>query len=177
MIRPALVQPFRIPYRGPLTDGVEPARAQWMAARQTAQPHPDSFPTSVALDRLAHVVRTRRVEAAGGGQQRRDTNLVYAQNPDQDPSQRRKRRSTSARSSGKGAFSAFLRGLMTMDHCGFNRSRCKRTASRTLRLIRLRTTALPRARGTVNPIRGPSAASDRSRNAAKSGPECRAPWS
>jgi hypothetical protein len=42
--------------------------------------------------------------------------------------------------------------LKTMDHWGFNRSSCRRTASRRRRLIRLRTTAVPRARGVVNPI-------------------------
>ena len=57
-----------------------------------------------------------------------------------------------------------------MVHCGLNRSRCKRTASRIRRLMRLRTTALPSARGTVNPIRGPSLPGSRTQKAAKRGP-------
>jgi hypothetical protein len=67
--------------------------------------------------------------------------------------------------------------LMTMDHWGFSRSRCRRTASRTRRLIRLRTTALPRARGVVNPICGPSGSVSRTQNAANRDPEKRVPLS
>ena len=58
---------------------------------------------------------------------------------------------SSARSiSAKGALSAARRGLMTMSHCGPNSARCSRNASRRRRLIRLRTTAPPIARGTVS---------------------------
>jgi hypothetical protein len=67
--------------------------------------------------------------------------------------------------------------LMTMDHWGFNRSSCRRTASRTRRLIRLRTTAFPRARGVVNPICGPSGSVSRTQKAAKRDPEKRVPLS
>jgi hypothetical protein len=48
------------------------------------------------------------------------------------------------------------RGLNTIDHSGFNCDSSSRTASRMRRLIRLRTTALPRARGVVKPTRGPA---------------------
>jgi hypothetical protein len=42
-------------------------------------------------------------------------------------------------------------------------------------LMRLRTTAGPRARGTVNPIRGPVPSGSRQQNAAKQGHENRLP--
>jgi hypothetical protein len=61
--------------------------------------------------------------------------------------------------------------LMTIDHCGFSRPRSRRTASRTRRLMRFRATALPSARGVVNPIRGPSSPVSRTQKAAKRGPE------
>jgi hypothetical protein len=38
-------------------------------------------------------------------------------------------------------------------------------------LMRFRATALPKARGVVNPIRGPSGSSSRTQKAAKRGPE------
>ena len=91
--------------------------------------------------------------------------------------QRRKRRSTSSCNSGNGACKALGRGLMTMDHCGLSRARERRTASRSRRLIRLRATALPRARETVKPIRGPLPSGSRTQKAAKNGHENRLPFS
>jgi hypothetical protein len=158
-------------------DGVEPARLKRMAARQAAQPHPKSPRRSVALDRLAHVVRARGIKAASGRQQGGHTQFVYAQTAAYDPLQRRKSFSTSRNSSGIGASSAFRRGLMTMDHCGFNRSSRCRTASRKRRRIRLRVTALPIARGRVKPMRGPSDSASRTRNAANRGQAYFAPVS
>jgi hypothetical protein len=72
--------------------------------------------------------------------------------------------------------------LMTMDHCGFSRSRVKRTASRNRRLMRLRTTAEPSARGTVRPMRGPEhtprlSSPSRTQKAVNRGPENREPRS
>ena len=78
---------------------------------------------------------------------------------------------------GTGASIALRRGLKTIDHSGLNCSRCRRTASRTRRLIRLRTTALPSARGVVKPILGPPACGSRTQNAAKKGLEKREPLS
>ena len=75
------------------------------------------------------------------------------------------------------ASSALRRGLMTMDHWGFNRSRDRRTASRTRRLMRLRTTAFPSARGVVKPICGPSGSVSRTQKAANRDPEIRVPLS
>ena len=150
-------------------DGIDPAGLKRMAARQPAQPHPKSPRRAVPLHGFAHVLRAGRIEAAGGRQQGGHTQLVYAQTAAYDPLQRRKNFSTSRRSSGIGASNALRRGLMTMDHCGFNRSRWNRTASRTRRRMRLRTTALPSARGTVKPIWGPSGCGSRTENAAKKG--------
>ena len=110
-------------YEDVLADGIVAARMKGMAARQAAEPHPDALGSAVALDGLAHVIRTGRIETAGGGQQGRDTKLIYAQGAGYDPLQRRKRRSTSRRRSSVGASKALRRGLMTMDHCGLNRSR------------------------------------------------------
>jgi hypothetical protein len=55
----------------------------------------------------------------------------------------------------KGAAAALGRGLITISHWGPAAERASRTASRTRRRMRLRTTAFPIARGTVKPIRGP----------------------
>ena len=148
-----------------------------MAAREPAQTHPDTPGRAVTFNGFVHIFRTARVEAARGGQKGGDTNLIYAESPRQDPLQRRRSRSTSLRISAMGASSALRRGLMTMDHWGFSRSRQRRIASRTRRRIRLRMTALPTARGRVKPIRGPSASGSRRQNAAKRGPEKRLPWS
>ena len=54
-----------------------------------------------------------------------------------------------------GAAAALRRGLMTISQRGPAAARARRTASRTRRRMRLRTTAFPIARGTVKPIRGP----------------------
>jgi len=142
-----------------LTHGVEAAGMKRMTTRQPAQSHPQATDRSIPFHRFPHVVRTARIEAAGRGEQWRKRDFVQPQHPDHEPLQRKKRRSTSLCSSGSGALRAFNRGLMTMDHWGFSRSRAKRTASRNRRLMRLRTTAGPRARGTVKPMRGPEQAS------------------
>ena len=160
-----------------LADGIVAARVKRMAARQPAQPHPDSLGSAVTLHGLAHIVRTGRKIAAGRRKEWRNQELVPAEGAVDKPLHRRNRRSTSRCSSTMGASKALRRGLMTMDHCGLNRSRWRRTASRTRRLIRFRTTALPIARGTVNPIRGPSGCGSRTQKAAKRGPENREPWS
>jgi hypothetical protein len=159
------------PYR------VVPAGMKRMTSRQTPQSHPHPFGRAVSLDSFTHIVRTGRVKAARRGQPGGHTKLIYADGPRYDPLQRRNRRSTSRCSSCVEASNALRRGLMTMDHWGFNRSRWKRTASRTRRLIRLRTTAFPRARGVVNPMCGPSGSVSRTQKAANRDPEKRVPWS
>jgi hypothetical protein len=56
---------------------------------------------------------------------------------------------------------------MIIEHSGFSRFRQIRAASRTRLLMRLRTTALPSARGTVKPILGPRPSGVRAQNAVK----------
>jgi len=165
-----------------LAYGIKPAGVKRMTTRQPAQSHPHAADRSVPFDRFPHVIRTARIEAAGSGEQWRKRDFVQEQRADHKPLQRRKRRSTSRWSSGRGALRAFNRGLMTMDHCGFSRSRVKRTASRNRRLMRFRATAEPSARGTVRPMRGPEyipppSGLSRKQKAVNKGPENREPRS
>lgn len=66
-----------------------------------------------------------------------------------------------------GAVSAARRRLMTIQRCGSICASLLRSASRTRRFIRLRTTALPSARGAVKPILGPDVSGERQQKAAK----------
>ena len=75
--------------------------------------------------------------------------------------------STSRASSAGAASSAARRGLNTISQCGSTSPNLSRTTSRNRRRIRFLTTALPKARGVVNPTLGPSALSVRKQNAAK----------
>src|SRR5690242_14049375 len=77
-----------------LPDRIESAGMEGMAPRQPAQAHPHASRRAVTLDGFTHVFRTGRMEAAGRGQQRRDTKLVYAKKPGYDPLHRRKSLST-----------------------------------------------------------------------------------
>jgi hypothetical protein len=131
----------------------------------------------MSFDGFTHIFRTGRRKAARRRQPGGHTKLIYANRSRYDPLQRRKRRSTSRCKSATGASSALRRGLKTIDHRGFNRSRCRRTASRTRRLMRLRTTDLPSARGVVNPMCGPSGSGSQTQKAAKRDPEKRVPLS
>src|SRR5262245_6512185 len=63
------------------------------------------------------------------------------------------------------------RGLITISHPGPSCSTLARTASRTRRLIRFRTTAPPRARGQVNPTLAPPSLLFRKKQAENRGPE------
>jgi hypothetical protein len=148
-----------------------------MAAQQSFQAHPDPSRRAVFFHGLTHILRTCRMKPAGRRQQRGETNLVNPQGYEDSPLHRRKSLSISRSSSGKGASFAFLRGLMTIEHCGLRRCRQSRAASRTRLLMRLRTTALPSARGTVNPILGPCSSAVRAQNAVKQEPEYRTPCS
>ncbi len=136
---------------------------------------PGSVNNPVSLNRLAHVVRARRIKAASRRKKRRDPGFIKPQDKNQGPAHRRNMRSTSFSSSVKGADITERRGLITMDHCGLNWWSLLRTASRTRRLMRLRTTALPSARGTVKPIRGPAASGSHIQKATKNCPENRLP--
>src|SRR5260370_19258762 len=128
-----------------LADRIVAARVKGMAARKPAHTHPDSLGSAMTLHCLAHVIRAGRKIAAGGGKKGRNQEFVPAEGAVDESLQRRNRRSTSRCSSVMGASKALRRGLMTMDHCGLNRSRWRRTTSRTRRLVRFRTTALPLA--------------------------------
>lgn len=75
------------------------------------------------------------------------------------------------------ASSTARRGLITMSHPPANSASSGRNASRTLRRIRFRTTALPTARGIVSPSRAWLLSSHRKQNAVKSGPGSRTPSS
>jgi len=89
------------------------------------------------------------------------------------------RRSTSRRSSSGEASRAGRRGFTTISHRGAMSPSRRRNCSRSRRLARFRRTAIPKARGTVNPMRGPCvwSRSSAKRNAAKYGPVNRCPFS
>jgi hypothetical protein len=92
---------------------------------------------------------------------------------------------TSLRRASKGTSANERRGLKTMLQPGANKCCSSLTASRIRRRTRLRTTALPIARGVVNPNSGPQRGAQpvsggsgvRSRNAAKLGLVMRVPSS
>jgi hypothetical protein len=82
--------------------------------------------------------------------------------------------------SAKLAPAAARRGLRTMSQGATRLARCNRKASRSRRLMRLRTTAPPSARVAVTPSRGPEGSAcfveSRARqNAANNGPDTRKP--
>lgn len=108
------------------------------------------------FDRIKHVFRTGRVVTASRRQQRRYPSLVEAQCGDGYGLHLSLNFRTSACNSANVARSALRRGFTTTSHCGPNSGSSKRRASRIRRLMRLRVTALPIARGTVSPIRGPA---------------------
>jgi hypothetical protein len=151
--------------------GIAATVVKRMTAAKALQAQPYSFRGSVSFNRFAHVLGTRRMEAAGGGQERRNQTLVPAEGEDEaspDTSVEPevsveaavrahliKRRLTSVCSSVKRQSRTFRRGLNTIDHSGLSDASSSRTASRIRRLMRLRTTALPSAFGAVKPTRGP----------------------
>jgi hypothetical protein len=149
-----------------------------MTTGEPSQTEPDTLRRPVYFDRLSHVIRTRGIKAAGGREQRRDHAFVGNEESDETRAQRANRRRTSVCRSVNMQSSVLRRGLNTIDHSGFRESSSSRTASRIRRLIRLRTTAFPRARGVVNPTRGPATASRSARQkAAKKGLVYRDPLS
>src|ERR1051326_4260434 len=92
------LQPFKnFRTNSKLPDGIEPSSLKGMTTRQAPQPHPDASRRTVALDGLAHVLRTGRIEAARRWQNRRHIPFVYAQTLHNDPLQRRTSRSISLR--------------------------------------------------------------------------------
>jgi hypothetical protein len=57
-------------------DGIESACVKGMATAETLHSVPDAADGTVDFDGLAHVFRAGGMEAAGGGQERRDHALV-----------------------------------------------------------------------------------------------------
>jgi hypothetical protein len=148
-----------------------------MAAQQPPQAQPNSTQHTVFIDRFEHVFRTGGRKTAGRRQPRRHDPLVKTQSSDYCFLHCATSRSTSRRSSSTGAAIAGRRGLITISHSGATSDSRTRSASRILRFTRFRSTAFPKARGTVNPSRGPSSDSrcTRRQNAAKHRPVNRFP--
>jgi hypothetical protein len=138
-----------------LADRIESAGVEGMAARQTPQPQAHSSESAVAGHSLQHVFRAGWIKPAGRGQQRRYKPLIETQRRDYGFLHCATNRSTSRRNSWTGAAIAGRRGLITISHSGAISIRRVLKASRSLRFTRLRNTAFPNARGTVNPSRGP----------------------
>jgi len=65
-------------------DGVCSTLMEWMAAAESFQSQPEAFGNAMDLNRLAHIHRTRRMEPARGGEQRRNQELVPAQEAGED---------------------------------------------------------------------------------------------
>src|SRR5947208_2329375 len=132
------------------------AFVKWMTTAKPFQTQPYPFRCSMKQDRVAHINGAGGMKAAGGGQQGRYQAFVEVEAAgDEAGGNRWNRRLTSARSSGNGQSKLLRRGLKTIDHSGLRNSSFKRTASRRRRRMRLRTTALPRARGVVKPTLWP----------------------
>ena len=149
-----------------------------MTTQQSAETKRDSAPRSVFLHSFQHVFRTGRFEATGRGQERRNKALVETQGGDYRFPHCVTNRSTALRSSSGDALRAARRGLITISHCGPISGKRTRRSSRNLLFTRLRLTAFPKARGTVNPSLGPwrpSLGTCR-QNAAKYGLVIRLPW-
>jgi hypothetical protein len=146
-----------------MRDGIVPALMKGVAATEAFEAQPHTFGRTVRADGFGHVVRAGGVVTAGRGQQGRDHMFVPAEEQEEGggdgaavvTGSRVKYLFTSACRSVNTQSSTFRRGLKTIDHSELSAASSSRTASRSRRLIRLRTTALPRARGAVKPTRGP----------------------
>ena len=120
---------------------------------QPLQSHPYAAYYPVLCNGFTHVLRASWVISAGRRQERRNKELVPSQEDDQDCLHRANIRPTSRHKSSNGASKTERRGLKTTDQFAGRPSNCERTACRIRRLIRLRCTAFPTARGTVKPKR------------------------
>src|SRR3984957_13918691 len=127
-----------------------------MAAQEPSPTHPDASQHAVSIDCFQHVFRTGGRKPAGRGQKRRHEAFVKTQSSYYCFLHCVTNRSTSRRSSSTGAAIAGRRGLITISHSCATSGKRTRSASRSLRFTRLRSTALPKALGTVKPRRGPS---------------------
>src|ERR1017187_1832843 len=139
-----------------------------MAAPQSLQAKPHATRHAVRSNGFHHVFRTSGGKTAGGGQKRGNQIFIALEGGDHNSLHRANIRPISLQSSSKGASRTLRRGLKTMEHRAGRFCRCLRTASRIRRFSRLRTTALPTARGTVKPKRvGNSLSPERRQKAAK----------
>ncbi len=124
-----------------------------VAAGDAGQAEADSAKGAMPGDSFHHIFRTSGAKTAGGGQHGGDAAFIKAEKGDSQPLHFRKSLSTSTRRLGKGAVCAERRGFNTMSQPGFNCSLRSLIASLIRLLMRLRITALPSARGVVNPKR------------------------
>jgi hypothetical protein len=137
---------------------IHSAGVERMAFHQAFQTQPNAWHNAKASYRFAHIFGTCGMETASRRQPGGYGELIETERTDHSGLSPRNSFWISCSISGYVHSRAFRRGLITIDHRGFNPARCCRTASRTRRLMRFRTTALPRARGVVNPMCGPLAA-------------------
>ena len=116
-------------------------------------PHSHPYPSwnSIFFNGFHHVFGAGGIKAAGGRQERRDKLLIAAKHGHYCSLHRINTRAVSRHRSGKDASRTERRGLNTMNRLGRSKKSWDRAAARIRRLMRLRTTALPKARGTVKP--------------------------
>jgi len=148
-----------------------------MASEQAHDSLSHSSHDAVAVHGFEHVHRAGRLEPAGRRQHGGYPPLIETQTGLHEFAHLVTIRLISRRRSSAGASNTGRLGFTTMSHCGAISGRRRRKASRMRRRARLRRTARPKARGTVNPTRGPESRSTRRQNAAKYGPEMREPLS
>ena len=147
-----------------------------MATAQPKHSQPNAFDATVLRDCFHHVLGAGRIIAASGRQKRRDERLVPFQDTEDEALHLASTRFTSLQRSGNKASRTVRRGLNTTTQPMGSTANWARTAWRIRRLMRLRTTALPSARGHVNPKREEhSAAKPLVQNATKNRLEMRAP--
>src|SRR6266404_1735093 len=159
---------------------VHSAAHQWIAAQHPPQCHRSAAQGPEPLHRFHCIFRTCRHIPTSGRHQRRNQPLVSAQHPEYqalhlDLAFTRGRRgvslaatplpcctaanarSISASSLAVSTVLADFLGLITTSTSAVSGTKCRRIASRTRRLMRLRVTAAPSTFPTVNPTRGPPA--------------------
>ena len=153
-------------------DRVEATRMKRVAFTDTQKCHAGSSHGTMLLNRFHGVYRAGGMKAAGGREHRGNQTLVELQDGDEEvshgasggrssivgasgrlASRRWSSFSTFRSTSAQGASSKALRGLKTRSKPYGKRSLLSLTHSRNRRLMRLRATALPKARGQVKPKR------------------------
>src|SRR5437016_3821819 len=137
---------------------IETARMPRVATAETFHRQPAAVQHAESLDRLQRVIRAGRVEAARRTEKRADDPLVEANQECDDGAHCSvtffHSAARLARSSEPGAARACGRALTTRSRAGIS-CWCRRKDSRTMRRMRLRSTAPPAARtATASPKRG-----------------------